>query len=112
MPTPSPGRFRYAVLTVFAAVLLTQSSCISQDPATTVTVVVTGISDEDDREDVQVKLKGMADGSSHSIVTTTVNDKMTVRLSPVEDIQAFADKIDFGEVTEVDGRTVKVTFGK
>lgn len=46
------------------------------------------------------------------MTSSASGDKMTVELSPVEDIDAFSRKINFGEVIEVDGRTVKVKFVK
>ena len=83
---------------------------MQQNPASTVTVEITGISSEVDRDAVKEKLKGMTDGSSHSITTMWSGGKMTVTLSPVTDVKKFAAGLDFGEVTEVDGRTVNVAF--
>jgi hypothetical protein len=37
---------------------------------------------------------------------------LTVELSPVKDVEAFARKIDFGKVTEVKDRTVTVQVNK
>jgi hypothetical protein len=110
----SPSRvFQGVIVLLLAAVLPNLAGCnfsFEQDPATTVTVEISGISDEGDREQVEETLKGMTDGSSHSIASSWSGDKMTVNLSPVGDVQAFSRKINFGEVTEVDGRTVKVKF--
>lgn len=82
----------------------------SQDPATTVTLEISGISAEADREAVAETLKGMTDGSSHSMRSTYSGDQLTISVSPVGDVDAFAEKIDFGEVTSVNGRTIQVTY--
>ena len=114
MSVQSPTRvFRCATMPVLVASLLTLSSCnisFEQDPAKTVTVEITGIHDDDDRDEIQETLKGMTEGSSHMMTTSSSGDKMTVKLSPVGEVKAFSRKINFGEVTEVDGRTIKVTF--
>ena len=105
--------FRSAALAVVAAVLLTQSSCnlsFEQDPAETVTVEITGVNDEEVRDEIRETLQGMAEGSSHVMTSSSSGDKMTVKISPVGDVEAFSRKINFGEVTEVDGRTIKVQF--
>ena len=83
---------------------------MQSNPATTVTLEITGSLDEDDREDLQEKLKEMTDGNSHSMSTFSSGDKMTINLSPVSDVEAFVQKLDFGEVTEVDGRTIKISL--
>ena len=108
-----PRFFPCVVLPILAAFLLTLSSCgisFEQDPAKTVTVEITGVNDSKDRDDIQETLKGMTEGSSHMMTTSSSGDKMTVKLSPVGDVEAFSQKINFGKVTEVDGRTVKVEF--
>ncbi len=115
MSAQFPRCFRCAVLSVLTAILLTQSSCnisFDQDPAKTVTVEITGVNDDDDRDEIGETLKGMAEGSSHMMTSSWSGDKMTVKLSPVGDVKAFSRKINFGEVTEVDGRTIKVEFVK
>ena len=115
MSTQSRASFRFLSLAALAAVLLTQSGCnisFEQDPAETVTVQITGVDDASDRDDIQETLKGMTDGSSHMMTTSSSGDTMTVSLSPVKDVEAFSKKINFGKVTEVDDRTIKVEFVK
>ena len=107
--------FRWAILSVLTAILLTQGGCnisFDQDPAKTVTVEITGVNDDEDRDEIGETLTGMAEGSSHTMTSSWSGDKMTVKLSPVGDVKAFSRKINFGEVTEVDGRTIKVDFVK
>ena len=80
-----------------------------QDPAKTVTVEISGISDEA-RDAVQETLKGMTDVSGHTMTTRWDGQSMTVNLSPVADVEAFSKKVNFGKVTAVEGRTVKVDY--
>ena len=94
---------------VLVACLVTCAGC-QQDPATTVTVEIKGINAEQDRDQVGETLKGMTDGSSHYMTSNFTGDTLTVKLSPVTDVQSFSRKINFGEVTSVEGRTVKVTY--
>ena len=83
------------------------------DPEQTVTIEISGVADAAAREQIQEKLKGMTDSSGHSMSTSTSGDTMTVKLAPVSDVEAFAQKIDFGKVTDTDvaGRVVKVSVG-
>lgn len=83
------------------------------DPQQTVTIEISGVADADAREQIQEKLKGLTDSSGHSMSTSTSGDTMTVKLAPVSDVEAFAEKIDFGKVTDTDvpGRVVKVSAG-
>lgn len=115
MSVYSPSHPRCAAVLVLVAVLLAQSSCnlsLEHDPAKTVTVEITGLESQDDGDEIRETLKGMTDGSSHLMTSSSSGEKMTVKLSPVGDVQAFSRKINFGEVTQVDGRTVKVKFVK
>lgn len=109
----SSVRFRCAALLVVAGVLGTCTGCnlkFEHDPAETVTLEITKLTNDADRDQIQKVLKGMTDGSSHVMTSSWSGDSMTVRLSPVSDVKAFARKINFGEVTAVDGRTITVEF--
>ncbi len=101
------------LIPLLAILALAASGCnLEQDPATTVQIEITGIRDKADREAVAEKLGGMTDGSGHSMTSSWSGDKMTINLSPVSDVHAFSEKIDFGKVTAVEDRTVKVQFKK
>ncbi len=80
-------------------------------PERTVTIQISGVADADAREQIQEKLKTMTDSSGHSMSTSSSGDSMTVKLAPVDDVEAFAKKIDFGKVTDTDlqQRLVKVS---
>ena len=115
MPSQSTVRLRWSVLPILATALLMQSGCnisFKQDPAETVIVTIIGIKNDEDRETIKETLKGMTDGSSHTMRSSYAGNRMTVHLSPVTNVKKFSQKINFGKVTEVKGRTVKVDFVK
>ena len=100
-----------ALLFVSFSVLMNTGCNLSmeQDPATTVTLTITGISDEEAREEIKESLVDMTDGSfGHRISMRASGATMTIKLSPVHDVESFSKKINFGKVTAVEGRTVKV----
>jgi len=83
---------------------------IGRNPEKTVTVEIIGIRIEADRKRVLETLKSMTEGSGRYITSTASGNNMTVQLSPVSDVETFSKRINFGRVTEVQGRTVKVDF--
>ncbi len=110
-----PIRGRDFTPAIVAAIVFSLAGCgisFEHDSAKTVTVVITGISTAADREEVGETLQGMTDGSSHLMTSSSSGSTMTIKLSPVTDVEAFSRKINFGDVTEVKDRTVKVTFVK
>ncbi len=76
-------------------------------PENTVTIKIMGIADDATKDAIKDKLKTMTDGG-HSMSLMKMGGVLTVELSPVKDVEAFARKIDFGTVTEVKDRTVTV----
>ncbi|MEX0939660.1 MAG: hypothetical protein WDZ59_17480 [Pirellulales bacterium] len=110
MRLPLPPCRREVAMTVCFAILLPTLGGCEHDPAKTVNLQITGVSDEATRDEIQETLEGMTDGSSHFMTTTWSGETMRVKLSPVTDVEAFTRKINFGEVVEVDDRTVKVQF--
>lgn len=100
-------------IAVFAVCLMILPGCnisFQQDPAKTVTVVISGIPDGEASELIHETLIGMVDGSSHMLNSRTNGNEMTVSLSPVSDVKKFSKKINFGKVSSVEGRTVKVDY--
>lgn len=81
-------------------------------PEETVTIEITGSLDDAQQEEITEKLKTMTDGSGHSMSSISSGNTTTITLAPVSDVQGFADKIDFGEVTAVEGCTVKISVGE
>jgi hypothetical protein len=97
---------------IAALVLSSTAGCMKHDPATMVTIEITGVPAEADRERIKESVKKWTDGSSHMMTTMHSGDKLSIDLSPVTDVDAFSKKIDFGDVTKVDGRKITVTFKK
>jgi len=102
------ARIAAGAFAVSAATVLAGCGGFS-DPETTVTVEVTGVSGALSRDRISERLADLVDASPKRVATTYTNTRMTVRLSPVTDVQAFADKIDCDTVTEVAGRTIRLT---
>lgn len=80
-------------------------------PDETVTIEISGVASDQSYADINDRLKQMTDSSSHKIISRRAGLNMTVELAPVADPEAFARKIDFGKVTAVEGRTIKVVMG-
>lgn len=108
MPAHFPLRF--TLRTAVVVVLATFFTGCAHDPEKMVTIEIVGIDSKEDRESVTETLKKVTDGPWHYITSTSSGDTMTIRVSPVRDVDAYLEKIDFGKVTEVKGRTVKVEF--
>lgn len=102
-----------AILGIAAFSICSIGGCdlsLEHDPATSVKLVISGIEGEDARQAVKDALEDMTDGSGHLMTSKIVGDTMTTTLSPVSDVDAFVKEIDFGTVTEVDGRKIKVDY--
>lgn len=73
-----------------------------------VTLEISGLQGQKQRESVREQLAEMTDGAGHSLRSSSSGDEMTITVSPVSDVDVFIEKIDFGVVTEVDGRQITV----
>src|SRR5262249_18481024 len=74
-------------------------------PEQTVTLQIAGITDNDTRQYILDKLRGMTDVGGVALVRSETRGEVTeVTVAPVRDVPAFAARIDFGEVTKTDGR--------
>ena len=86
------------------------------DPAKTVTVKITGVKVGGNlfavKQSIEERMQSMADSADPLMSSRMSGDRMTVKLAPVDDVSEFARRISFGEVTDVDGRTVTVRFLK
>ena len=111
MTVPNRMALQCFTLLALAGFLLTQVGCnisLEQDPEKTVSVEISGVK-ASERETITETLEGMVDGSGgHSMFSSFAGESMSVSLSPVSDPEAFAKKINFGKVTEVKERTIKV----
>ena len=100
-------------IAVFAVCLMIQPGCdisFKQDPAKTVTLVISGVPDDESRELILETVIGMVDGSGHMLYSSWSGNRFTVSLSPVSDVKTFSKKINFGKVSSVEGRTVKIDY--
>lgn len=95
-----------AVFLVASAVGL--SGCGSSAEEHTVTLKISGVRDSDHRDQITSRLPGLVEGSSHSMSSSWTGETMTVELSPVENIDGFARRIDFGAARVVGPRTIMV----
>jgi hypothetical protein len=98
------------ILVLALAASLLSGCNVSHDPEKTVSVEIIGIRTDAERKQVRETLKRMTDGSSHYITSISSGNSMTVRVSPVSDVEKFSRRINFGKVIEVRGREVKVDF--
>jgi hypothetical protein len=99
------------VLLCFSTLALTGCDLsLNHDPATSVTIVVSGIDTEEARQAVKSTLEDLTDGSGHMMSTRVTGSTMTTTVSPVSDIDSFVKKIDFGTIKKVDGRNIEVDY--
>ncbi|MFT7642602.1 MAG: hypothetical protein ACI9G1_004360 [Pirellulaceae bacterium] len=80
-------------------------------PANGVQVQVNGTLDDAQIETVKSKLKDLAPDAT-STGHSSVNGKVSFNLSPVDDVQKFADSIKFGTLENVnkEERTIVITI--
>ena len=102
---------------VLPVLLIALSGCgnvLEFDPATTVILKITGVEDEAEKERIKEKAKELvlervawqkSSMSQHA-------EALMIKLSPVKDVQGFADRITFGKVTAVDGKIIHVKVGE
>ena len=97
-------------------VLIAISGCgnpFEFDPAITVILKITGVENEAQKERLKEKAEELVlEGSTYRKTQMSQHaETLMIKLAPVDDVQAFADRITFGKVTSVDGRTIHVTVG-
>jgi len=79
-------------------------------PVGTATVIVKGQLTEEAQNELGQRLQALADPGSRSFSEITGDDESTtVQLGPVADLEAFAKKLDFLKILEVDGPTRTIT---
>ncbi len=76
-------------------------------PENTVTLTITGIPNNDVRQAILKRLPAMI-GPTNLVQSRSSGTVMQVNVAPVADPQAFAQMIDFGTVTGINGRTITV----
>ena len=98
------NRFRYVMVLLVAVMLLGLAGCnlsFEHDPEKTVTVEISGISEESDRDRVREELEKITQGAMHMMTSSSSEDEMTAQVSPVTDVKKFVQGINFGKVTDV-----------
>jgi hypothetical protein len=107
------NRLRCSVvgLTLLVLALAALSGCAS-GPA--VKVVVLGVDDSETGDRIERELDELTDNglSISGSTKLLVGDTLTLTVSPVADVQAFAKKIKFGTVNSVDlgTRTIEINY--
>jgi hypothetical protein len=91
-----------------------QPTPITYGPDQTVYLVIGGLPKDNGQTVAALhdKLKTMTDGGPLKMRMRTLRTAVSVTLAPVKDPEAFAKKVDFGTVTSVENRTLKITFTK
>ena len=105
------SNMRATILAAFALAALAISGC-GYGPEETVRIEVSGAADDARRTEIKEKLKAMTDGASHSMSAFSSGDSLVITLAPVSDVEGFSERIDFGEVTAVEERVVRVRVGQ
>ena len=82
-------------------------------PEVTVTITVRGVADFEASKKLGDAITAMlkASGSGWSLRSNTGGGTATFVAAPVADARAFAEKLDFGRVTRVEGRSIDVDAG-
>jgi hypothetical protein len=68
--------------------------------------------DDNTRAEVGERLGYLADSGFPATTGASKDNRLAIRISPVKDPQAFADKIDFATVRLVSGRTITIVAHK
>ncbi len=80
------------------------------DSKEVVTVVVEGTLDEDAQDALRERIKAVADDTDRAAAEITGDDETsTFKVGPVTDVEAFAKRLDFLDVTGVNGTTRTIT---
>jgi hypothetical protein len=101
---------------VFPVLLITLSGCgnpFEFDPATTVILKVTGVEDDTEQERINEKAVELVVENStwQKNQMSQHAETLMIKLSPVNDVQGFADRITFGKVTAVEGNIIHLRVG-
>lgn len=100
-------------LSLLSVLLIAFCGCgnpFTMDPETTVILKITGVDGEPETERMSEKAKELVLEKStwHKTQISEHAGTVMIKVSPVEDVQGYADRIAFGKVTEVDGNTIYI----
>ena len=80
------------------------------EPIEIVTVVVSGMLDDDAQDRLRTRLNALVDDREKADSELTGDDETTtIKVGPVSDIEAFAKQLDFLKVTSIDAKTRTIT---
>jgi len=75
-----------------------------------VTVIIKASLNDAAQDDLRDKLKAVADDRERASTELTADDESTIiKVGPIEDVEAFVEKIDFLKITGVDAKTRTIT---
>jgi hypothetical protein len=100
---------RHALVLILLVLLSGCGNPFTFDPATTVILKITGVG-EDEQEGIEDDVKELVQERAnwHMTQVSRHGETLMIKATPVEDVQEFADRIDFGDVTSVEDRTIHV----
>jgi hypothetical protein len=104
---------RYVLVLTLLVLLSGCGNPFKFDPATTVILKITGV-ERDEQEDIEEEVKELVQERAnwHMTQVSQYGETLTIKATPVEDVQGFADRIDFGEVTSVEDRIIHVAVAE
>lgn len=80
------------------------------EPIEFVTVVVTGMLNDDAQDALRARLNAVADDRDRAESEITADDETTtIKVGPVGDIEAFSQRLDFLKVTSIDAKARTIT---
>ncbi len=98
---------------LFLSSLVVGTGCnLSDPPEDGVQVIIEQSMSDQQEETLKENLKELIDGSYTRVSSITINGKTKLNYAPVEDVQAYADKITFAKVTKVEGRQIWIDISE
>ena len=102
------SRLTRMIVVLLVASTIGLSGCGSSAKENMITLQISGVRDRELRDQIASRLPELVESASPSITSDWTGETMTVELSPVEDVEAFARRIDFGVARVVDSGTIVV----
>ena len=101
---------RVGLLALAACFALSSLGCSFDVPENGVQLIVEQDLGDDQMDILKLRLEKLRDeGGMQSISSMTMNGVTLINLSPVTDVETFSSRIDFGEVSNVEGRVVHLS---
>ncbi len=96
----------FATIFFLSSISIVTGCNLSDPPEDGVQVIIEQSMSDQQGETLKASLKELIDGSYTRESSITINGKTKLNYAPVEDVQAYADKITFAKVTRVEGRQI------